>query len=71
MTLNIEYHLVLMMFLQITDNFGPPQEVWSSVAEKLEHVQEALEDRLVAPHALPVIWADPTAGDSGTEDAQD
>ena len=60
-----------MMVLQITDNFAPPQEVWSSVAQKLEQVQEALEDRMVAPHVLPIIWANPTAGDSGCEDAQD
>ena len=63
--------MLLMMFLQITDNFAPPQEVWSSVAERLEHVQEALEDRQVAPHVLPIIWVNPTAGDSGCEDAQD
>ena len=63
--------MLLMMFLQITDNFAPPQEVWSSVAQKLEQVQEALEDRMVAPHVLPIIWVNPTAGDSGCEDAQD
>ena len=57
-----------MMFLQITDNFAPPQEVWSSAAVRLEQVQEALEDRQVAPHVLPIIWANPTAGDSGCED---
>ena len=63
--------MLLMMVLQITDNFAPPQEVWSSVAQKLEQVQEALEDRMVAPHVLPIIWANPTAGDSRCEDAQD
>ena len=60
----------MLCFSQISDNFPPSQEVWSAVAERLEHVQEALEDRLHAPNALPLIWVHTTAGDSGCEDQE-